>query len=103
MYRLTAGFDANEETWKLDDRTHPHGKTYLRELITNGIDFLKLNFGLDRPYIGFVPHKQYTCDIRFGIYEVLDLIKVGQGEVVVEEEEEEEEEDEQVSDEADWE
>jgi len=97
MYRLTAGFDANKETWRLDDQTHPHGKTYLRQLITNGIKFLKLNFGLDRPYIGLVPHKQYTCDIRFGIYEVLDLFKVAARD------EEEETEDEEVWDEADWE
>jgi len=97
MCQLTSGFDAYQETWKLDDQTQPDGKAYLRQLITNAIKFLRLNFELDR----FVLHGQYTCDIRFGIYEVLDLIKVGQGEVVVEEEEEEE--DEEVWDEADWE
>ena len=93
MYYLRAGFDANGETWKIhDDPIHPHGKTYLRQLITNAIEFLKLNFGLDH----LVQYKQYTCGIRFGIYEALDLFKAmswEEAEGVV---------DEEIRDEADW-
>lgn len=92
IYHLKAGFDANEETWKLDDRTHLHGKPCLRQLITNAIEFLKLNFGLDH----LVQDKQYTCDIRFGIYEALDLFNAMPWE------EAEEVVDEEIRDEADW-
>jgi hypothetical protein len=97
MSQLMNGLDASEMTWKLDDQTHPHGKVQLRQLVTNAITFLELNFGLNYYHnsTGVVPVNQYIYDGTFGIYEVLDFIKVVEWE--------EAEEDEEALDEADWE